>query len=128
MDNTEIHKEILEELRDLNKSHSELVSVLSLLAQEEIEKRLSHIFTNSAEFLAYKMTNGENSSADIAKLLGVSHTTIANWWNRWEEDFGIVETYGYRNPYKAKYSLVELALRFGEKKETEESNRKEGLK
>lgn len=30
---------------------------------------------------------------------------------------GIVETEGYRNPYKSKYSLEELTLLFGKKEE-----------
>lgn len=113
MDKKDIQEEILGELKSLNRTHSELISLLTIFAQDEIEKHLSHIFSNSKELLVYKLTDGEKSSASIAELVNVSHTTISRWWQKWDEEYGIVETSGYRNPYRAKYTLVELALLFG---------------
>ena len=113
-------KNLMDELKKLNETHTSILSTLSLLVQPEIEKRLSHIFTTPGELLAFKLSDGNTSSADIAQQINVSRTTIANWWQKWEENFSIVETSGYRNPYKAKYTLVELALLFGQSVNSEE--------
>lgn len=119
MTDTDISDLLLQELHTLNKTHSEILATLLLLAHPEIEKRLSHIFLNPIEFQAYKLSDGKNTSTDIGNLVKVSHTTITNWWKKWEEDYGIIETSGYRNPYKAKYSLVELALLLGKQRDNE---------
>ena len=113
MANDIVQEEILGELKTLNKYQSELLSLITIFALDEIEKRLSHIFRDSDEFLVYKLTNGENSTVKIAELVNVSSATISRLWQKWDEDFGIAETSGYRNPYKSKYSIVELTLLFG---------------
>jgi len=104
---------IVDQLKTLNGTHAQLLATLSIIAQPDIEKRLNHIFLSSAELLAYKLSDGKRSSKEIGDQVDVSHTTITNWWKKWEESYKIVETFGYRNPYKAKYSLPELVNLFG---------------
>ncbi|MDH5647527.1 MAG: hypothetical protein OEZ01_16070 [Candidatus Heimdallarchaeota archaeon] len=128
MDNSEIFKEILNELKLLNETHGELVTVLSLLSKSEIEKRLAHVFSSSDEMLAYSFTDGNNTTRDVADIVKVSKTTISRWWNKWEEDLNIASQTSDRSPYKKKYSLAELAYYFGKPQnfninETEEGNK-----
>lgn len=113
MEHVEVLIDLLDELRDLNQTQTEINQTLKVMARSEIEQRLSHIFDGSDEILVYQLSDGDKSSSEIAKYVGVSGTTIARLWNRWEEEFGIVETAGYRKPYRAKSSLEELALLFG---------------
>ena len=122
MDEKDYHEKILDQLITLNNNQSELVSIFTILVQPEIEKRLSHIFSNPDEFTVYMLTDGKNSSVKISEIVNVSSTTISRWWQKWDEDFHIVETAGYRNPYKAKYSLIELTILFGKPQTINKSN------
>jgi len=122
MDEKEYHENILEQLNILNKNQSEIVSILTIFIKAEIEKRLSHIFSNPDEFTVYTLTDGKTSSVKISEFVNVSSTTISNWWQKWDEEFHIVETGGYRNPYKAKYSLIELAILIGKSQKIEKSD------
>jgi hypothetical protein len=40
--------------------------------------------------LVYEYSDGEKSTREISKLAGVSHATVANYWEKWSE-LGIVE-------------------------------------
>ncbi|MCD4753270.1 MAG: hypothetical protein K8R40_09385 [Anaerolineaceae bacterium] len=120
MSENDFSGKLLMELKSLNKTHSDILATMSLIVLPEIEKRLAHIFLSSDEFTVYKLSDGINSSSDIAKIVDVSRTTIAKWWKKWEENFGIVETSGYKNPYQRKFSIVELAFLLGKLSEDKE--------
>jgi hypothetical protein len=113
MENEELLDVVLDELRTLNQTQKDISFTLKVLARSEIEKRLAHIFKNRDEILIYQLSNGENPSTEIAKFVSITGKSISRLWQKWEEEFGIVETEGYRNPYHGKYSLEELALLFG---------------
>ncbi|MCB2160476.1 hypothetical protein KQH40_00150 [bacterium] len=124
MENEEFLKALLDELKSLNQSQKEISQTLKLLSRSEIERRLSHIFGNSYELIIYQLTNGENPTTEISKHVPISTQTISKLWQKWEE-LEIVETEGYRNPYRTKYSLEELALLFGIPHIEEKDERKE---
>ena len=113
-DDLDFNQAILLELKELNNHHSNISTYLQLIAQTEFESRLSKIFSNPEEKKAYELSDGKMTSSDIGKITNQSQIKISRLWQKWDEDLGIVETSGYRNPYKAKYSLIELALHFSE--------------
>ena len=112
MENDELLNKLLDELKTLNQTQSEISTTLKVLARQMIEKRLSHIFEDSEEILIYQLSDGDRTTGALEKLVTGSKMTISRLWKKWEE-LGIVETEGYRNPYRAKYSLEELSLVYG---------------
>ena len=127
MENEELLNDLLEELKLLNKTQKDISYSLNILIRSEIETRLKHIFNDGSEILVYQLSDGKRPSSEIAEFLGVSGMTISRLWKKWDDEFGIVETKGYRNPYKAKYTLGELALLFGKPliNDVPQDNRKE---
>lgn len=118
MENEEFYKALLDELKSLSQTQKEINRSLKILARDETEKRLSHFLKSSYEIKVYQLSNGENPSTEVAKHVPISSATITRLWQKWEQ-LGIVETKGYHKPYRAKYSLEELVLIFGEPLQSE---------
>jgi len=116
MENENINQELLKELKILNQIQREINIALKILIRDETESRLSHVFKNEDEVLIYQLTDGERTTSEISKYVSVSSKTISRLWQKWDEDYRIVETSGYRNPYSTKYTLEELAMIIGKKK------------
>jgi hypothetical protein len=67
----------------------------------------------------YELSDGERSTRDIAKLSGVSHQTIANYWEKWSK-LGIVDTTETKEGrYRRICSLEQVGLEVPEVKVTE---------
>lgn len=113
MENEELLNKLLDQLKTLSQTQNEISTTLKVLVRQEIEKRLSHIFEDNEEILIYQLSDGKTPTSEISKHVAASTATISRLWQKWEENYGIVETAGYRNPYRAKYSLEELVLLFG---------------
>lgn len=110
METEELLNDLLDELKVLNQTQKDISHTLNVLARSGVERRLSHIFEGRDEILVFQLSDGEKTTSEISKHVGVSKMTISRLWQKWEEELDIVETSGYRNPYRAKYSLEELAL------------------
>ncbi len=111
--NEDNFENIKNELKTLNQTQRSINNILKLLVRSEIELRLKHLFKSPEEIIVYQLTNGENTTVEIEKKVSISGTSISRLWQKWEKEYRIVETKGYRQPYWAKYSLEELALLFG---------------
>lgn len=61
------------------------------------------------EKMIYELSDGQRSTRDIAKLTGVSHQTIANYWEKWSK-IGIVDTATKEGRYIAICSLQQVGL------------------
>lgn len=57
----------------------------------------------------YRLTNGENSTRDIAKTQKCTHTTIANIWKKWALK-GIVIPAAAKGRFKAAFNLDEYGI------------------
>ena len=113
MENEELLKEIIEEIKLLNMHQNHICKALQVLARGEVESRLKNIFKDEDEIKVYLLSDGSNTTTEIEKLVSMSPMSISRLWQKWEEEFGIVETKGYRRPYRGKYTLEELAILFG---------------
>ncbi len=113
MENEKLLSDLLEEMKLLNQTQKDISHSLDVLIRSEVETRLTHIFNDGNEILVYQLSDGKRSTSEITKFLDVSRMSISRLWKKWEEELGIVETDGFRKPYKAKYTLEELALLFG---------------
>ena len=76
-----MNDEILKELREQTKW-------LRSLALPNLKKNIEDKLTTNEQRRIYDLSNGENSTNDIAKKLRaegikVSHMTVYNYWKRW---------------------------------------------
>ena len=77
-------------MREPNQLLEEIAANTRLIAQllaasvaAESVGGLSALLDSDAKRLAYMNSDGQRSTRDIAKVAGVSHTTIAAWWKEW---------------------------------------------
>jgi hypothetical protein len=98
-----------------------------ILLQPRIISTLSSIFPSPKHLRAYLLSDGLRSSRDIGKIIKVSHTTIKNWWNKWNNEFQIVTQDAKTGTFGKKYSIGDLLIIFGventEPKEIEDENK-----
>ncbi len=85
-----------------------------ILLQPRIISTLSCIFPSSKHLKAYLLSDGFRSTRDIGKIIKVSHQTIKNWWDKWNNEFQIVTQDKKSGSFRKKYSIGELFLIFGE--------------
>ena len=71
---------------------------------------LEHLNTDEKK-IAYQLSDGERNSRDIAEIVGVSHMTIRQWWNKWFELDFIEQTEKYgKGRYKRLISLSKMGI------------------
>jgi hypothetical protein len=119
-----VSNEMENELKSVNSSLKEISILMQMIIGPEFFKCLKKYFSSSDEMMVYQFSDGKLTSKDISSRVNVSEKTISNWWLKWASNFGIVETHGYRNPYKAKYSLIQLAYQQMISRILEEKNEK----
>ncbi len=110
-------KDLIDELKTLNQTHKLIAGYLRLMSNAEIEKSLKDTFTSNEEIRVYELSDGNRTTRDIEDLIGVSRQTVSNLWKKWEI-LGLVEEGKSKKPYKAKFSIIDLAL----------GNKKKGVK
>ena len=100
--------EIVNELRKLNKISSQICEMLQLIFAKELDSILSDLFSSPEEMKIYELSDGIRSTREIGNAIGIGKDKISDYWRKWEIE-GIVISSGKLKPYKAKYSLIELA-------------------
>ena len=74
------------DLTEINKIIFENIEFKQLLEFESVFQLLKHYFKNRKTFYIYLLSDGNNSTRDISKIIGLSNTTIFNLWKQWESD------------------------------------------
>ena len=115
-------REINNNLQEISLTFSRIETLLRLFAQTTLDIQLSSIFTNRDEMVVYELTNGIRSTREIAIVVGKSHNWVADLWKGWGGKNSIVEVSAPRKPYKAKYTLPELAIIRGGRANLNDSN------
>lgn|SRR5574341_25381 len=100
--------ELIRELEKLNGTLSRIADLIEFSMDDEIEYALTDIFANPRDRKIYELSDGVLSTRDIGKIIGLDQKGISNLWKKWAE-IEIVESTGHLKPYKAKYTLIELA-------------------
>ncbi|MGD8456019.1 MAG: hypothetical protein PVF83_06525 [Anaerolineales bacterium] len=101
------------------KKLNSLEGLLLLIVLQNKGVKFNEIFKSDSQKKAFNLSDGELSSREIAKEVDTSHTTITNWWNEWEEKYGIVEK-NDSGKYQQTITLENLILlkgKGGEKNE-----------
>jgi hypothetical protein len=71
---------------------------------------LSRYFRSGKQLRAYELTDGNNSTRQIGKVIGVDQKTVSTWWRTWEKEHKIVHKAGKRGQFKRLYSLADLVI------------------
>ena len=108
MDNLDVE---MNELNALTLALEDIGNSLRILAQSEFEQRLLSIFSSSEELRVYELSDGERTTREIAELVGHGKDWVSELWQKWASKHDILQQQAPRKPYKAKFSLLELALR-----------------
>lgn len=94
---------------ELIKIQKEVLNYLDLLLENRINARVSNYFNDEKEKEVYLLTDGLNTTRQIEDACGVNKNSVSSLWKKWYAQ-GIVCLIASNKPYKAKFSLIELAL------------------
>lgn len=50
-----------------------------------LKDSLDQELSTDQQRLAYELSDGDRSSTEVGKLIGVSQTNVSRWWQRWRE-------------------------------------------
>jgi len=103
-----------EELSTLKAIEAKLDSILKwtrFAGMQQLREILTQNLMNDTEMLVYELSDGEKSTREIAKLVGVgSNATIAALWKKWSK-VGIMEpSHNYKGRYQRICSLEDVGL------------------
>jgi len=73
--------------------------------------------------LAYELSDGNRSTPEIGKLVGVSQRTISGWWQRWRELGFVDPSPKYQGRVQRLCSLQMLGIPVPEEKSGSATNR-----
>ena len=100
----------------MNESNHRIEGLLRILTEPVLLSSLPGIFKDGKQIRAYELSDGVNSTRDIARLVGVDQKTISTWWRTWEENYGVVEKVGVRGQFRKRYTLHDVLARCSQQK------------
>jgi len=97
----------------------EILKWIRFAGMKEVSNVLSTTLDSPQKRRIYQMSDGDNSSRDIAKAADVSDGTVRNYWRAWAKA-GIMEPIkaGTGDRYKRTFDLEELGINVGQLEET----------
>jgi Trp operon repressor len=95
--------------QEITKLLRELVKWAKFETLPKLRTILEQNLPSDKEKLIYELSDGERSTRDIAKLVGVSHVTITNYWDKWSK-LGIVDAAPKEGRYMRICSLEQVGL------------------
>ena len=116
-----ILKEINENLGKISQSLENLSNFANIWFHPIIFKSLKKIFKTPIQFQAYLLLEKEIGLREIGDLIGVSRTTVGNWFKSWSSDLKIVDQLP-NGSYRQKMSIYELLMIYGNFNDEEEKS------
>ena len=88
----------------------EILKWTKLEGVQRAKTALTELLRTDAEKLVYEYSDGR-TSRDIAKIVGVSHATVTNYWKKWAR-YGIVKEVGARGGtrHQGIFSLSDFGI------------------
>jgi len=88
----------------------ELIRWTRAMASPLVRERLECTLRTAEERRIYGLTDGLNSTRQIAKAGGVSKTTVGEWHRKWEQEGIVTEVPGSRGKRCKLFSLSEVGM------------------
>lgn len=88
----------------------EILKWIKFEGMQRVKSVLTDVLQKDSEKIIYQFSDGR-SSGDVAKLAGVSHQTVVNYWKKWST-MGIVEAEPVRGGtrYGRIFSLEDFGI------------------
>ena len=101
----------MDNLENLTNLLSDFLTIYKFVNKKTVSDMLSAELNKAQLFEIYQLTDGNNSTRDIASKLNqkCTHVTIANIWKRWASK-GIVVPAETKGRFKAAFSLEEYGI------------------
>ena len=101
----------MDNLENLTNMFAEFLTIYKLVNKKTIADMLLAELNKAQLFEIYQLTDGNNSTRDIASKLTqkCAHVTIANIWKRWALK-GIVVPAETKGRFKAAFNLEEYGI------------------
>lgn len=106
----------MDKYEELFNMFEEFLSIYKIVNRNNISEILKEELKNDPQlFEIYRLSNGENSTRDIAGRLTkkCSHMTVSNLWKRWSIK-GIVNESSIKGRYRAVFNLEEYGIECSE--------------
>ena len=103
--------EELKALRNIENKLDQILKWTKIAGMQQLRDLLTQNLIDDTAMLVYEYSDGERSTREVAKLVGLkSNTTVANYWRKWTE-LGIVEPSSrYHGRFQRICSLGEVGL------------------
>ncbi|MCH7561450.1 MAG: hypothetical protein IIC67_08845 [Thaumarchaeota archaeon] len=77
---------------------------------EKFQNTIEKILQTDEEKAAYELSNGIRSSRDIGQEIGLSKTTVTDYWKKWSKIGIVEESKKYRGRMRHFVSLDEIGI------------------
>ena len=104
----------------------EMLTWIKVTSIPQVKELLLDILPSDKEKIAYHFSDGERGSQEVAKLAGVSHGAVANWWKKWARA-GVAEMLSVKGGERAKriFSLEDFGIEVQQPRETKPEKKEE---
>lgn len=100
---------LMSDIQNIEKMLNELLKIYKFINHPQIVKQLNEELNDETKKKVYELSDGIRSTRDIQKLVGVTPTTITNYWKQWALK-GIVVPAERKGRFKAAFDLSEYGL------------------
>lgn len=88
---------------------AEFLKIYKFINHPQIMAALNTELSDKTRKIVYELSNGENTTRDIAKVAGISISTITSYWKQWALK-GIVVPAQRKGRFKAAFDPTEYGL------------------
>ena len=88
---------------------TELINLYKLVNKDKISEILMQELNEEKKIEIYKLSDGNLTTRDIGKKVGISHVTVHRYWKKWASE-GIVYEADVSGRYIHSFDLANYAL------------------
>lgn len=77
---------------------------------QTLKEIIRQLLETDEEKMIYEQSNGHKSARDVAKLVGISKTTVTNYWKKWSKVGIVIDSEKYPGRMKRIVSLDEVGI------------------
>jgi Fic family protein len=101
----------MEDIEEVKNILLDILKWVKFAGLDNASKVIRRVLDTKQKRLIYNLSDGENTSQEIAKISGVSDYTVRNYWKSWNTH-GIVDPLSVRGGtrYKKTFELEQFGL------------------
>ena len=99
-------------LKDILDVVSEIRSLLRVTTFLDVQKLLETTLETDEERLAYDLSDGERTQAEIAQAVRVTQPSISNWWKRWNQMGITIDSRRFAKRQQKAFDLAAYGIHF----------------